>query len=440
MPIVLRSVLAALLAAMLASCSERPTGSGIDLPDARGMNVIVISFDALRAESLGIYGYDRGTSPHIDRFAEGALVFDDVQNAANSTPTSFASSWTGMYPSRVFRGWRLQEVDTLAEAFAEGGYHTAAFLNNVQLVEERNFRQGFEEYTVYKDIAPDQRVLKDSLAWLESTPEEPFFLWVHFLSPHAPYDARVMADRFYDRDYRGPFETSSGRKTETDNPEGIARLRDLYDGEVYFADWLFGELWNHIETSGLAGNTIVVMTADHGEELGEHGRFGHHRLYQQVIRVPLLIRHPNATGARSGVPAQNIDLFPTLGGMVGLDVPDTDGVDLRAGVSDTRIRVTVGMTNRRHHGMVMRQGNEKFLVNCAPEYSEEYYDLAADPLESRDILLDRIDEVEQMFLVLEEIMGGEPCQVIHFAVKDVDPTEGLDDKIIEKLKSLGYLQ
>jgi arylsulfatase A-like enzyme len=152
------------------------------------------------------------------------------------------------------------------------------------------------------------------------------------------------------------------------------------------------------------------------------------------------MRHPSAPAGRTDIAAQNIDLFPTLGNMLGLDVPRVDGMDLRAGVPADRIRVTVGMTNRQHHGMVMRQGSEKFIVNCAPEYSEEYYDLAADPQEERDILLDRIDEVEQMFLVLEEIAGGEPCEVIYFAVKDVDPTEGLDEKIIEKLKSLGYLQ
>ena len=143
-----KSIVAASLVSCLVSCGSENLGGGLELPDAPEMNVIVISFDALRAESLGAYGYQRPTSPNIDRFAEGALVFDNVQNAANSTPTSFASFWTGKLPHRVFRGWRLEDADTLAEAFAEEGYRTAAFLNNAQLVPERNFDQGFDEYRV----------------------------------------------------------------------------------------------------------------------------------------------------------------------------------------------------------------------------------------------------------------------------------------------------
>jgi len=435
-----KSIVAASLVSCLVSCGSDDLGGGLELPDAPEMNVIVISFDALRAESLGVYGYQRPTSPNIDRFAEDALVFDNVQNAANSTPTSFASSWTGKLPHRVFRGWRLDDADTLAEAFAEEGYRTAAFLNNAQLVPERNFDQGFDEYRVYKKRRTDTQVLEDAIAWLESSPGEPFFMWVHFLSPHAPYDVREMAEAFYDADYRGPYETSSGRGFETDDPVAVRRLRDLYDGEVLFADWLFGQLWGVVGSSGLADNTLVVLTSDHGEELHEHGLFGHHRLYQQVLRTPMILRHPLVEGGRTDIVMQNIDLFPTLAGMLGLSAPEMDGLDLRKGVPAERVRVSVNMTNRKYHGMALRRNSEKFIVRCTPLYDEEYYDLDSDPGEQLDILPEHLEEVETLFLVLEEIVGGNPCQIIFDAVEDVGEFDGLDEETIERLKSLGYIQ
>ena len=137
---------------------------------------------------------------------------------------------------------------------------------------------------------------------------------------------------------------------------------------------------------------------------------------------------------------QNIDLFPTLAGVLGLSAPEMDGLDLRRGVPADRIRVSVGMTKRVHHGMALRQGAEKFIVNCAGDYTEEYYDLAADPDEQRDIVMDRLDEAEALFAVLEEVVGGNPCEMIFDAVKDVDEFEGLDEETTERLKSLGYLQ
>ena len=231
----------------VASCgSGTPSDNEIaaSLPVDSNLNIIVISFDALRVDALGAYGNPSPVSPNMDAFAAQSLVFENAYSAAQSTPTSFAAAFTGKYPFEVFLGWTLADSVTLAGTLSEAGYLTAGFFNNRQLDPERKFDQGFDTYQVA--FEPDEeKFMEMPLEWLRANRDDRFFLWVHFISPHAPYEYREMATGFYTPDYKGPFADGSGPVADLDNdvtPAELSRLKELYAGEVFYADFLFSRM------------------------------------------------------------------------------------------------------------------------------------------------------------------------------------------------------
>ena len=212
------------------SAESEPAPSLVELRSALpvdpNLNVIVVSFDALRADALGVYGSSRETSPAIDEFARGSLVFDSAHTSAPVSPTSFAAAFTGMLPWRVFRAWNLDYSNTLARQFADAGFETGAFINNVHLSPERHFDTGFQTYDFHKND-PDEEILENALSWFGEHSDERLFAWVHFLSPHAPYDYRDFATHLYDETYEGRFSKTTGGLFDADAPEDIRRIKDL---------------------------------------------------------------------------------------------------------------------------------------------------------------------------------------------------------------------
>lgn len=417
------------------------------LPVEPGYNVVVISFDALRADALGTYGYHRPTSPRIDEFAAQSLVFEQASVAGQATPTSFASAFTGELPFRVFRGWNLEHVPTLAAAFRDAGYATAGIMNNVQVMPERGFDQGFEHYEVLEEPR-DRRVVERVAGWLDDGPERPFFLWAHFITPHTPYTYRDFAEAFYDPGYEGPLERSSGEKLKPeDTPTEADRkqLRDLYDGEVLFADRLFGEMEDLLKAHDAWDDTIVVLTSDHGEEFLDHGGYGHHTLHREVLRVPLIIRHPGAGApGRTDMRYLSTDLFPTLASLVDVPYPDyIDGVSLVRSPWAGRPLVYVAMTGKTYRALAVRVRDDKLIVECSRPGGAKpvnLYDLAEDPAEQRDLIDQRPETVEALFAHLQDAAGEKPCDAIYDALAGKSMEEGLDDERIEQLRSLGYIQ
>jgi arylsulfatase len=423
---------------LLIACSKGPAES---LPTRSGLNVLVISFDAMRADRLGLYGYRDDVSPKLDAFAQRSLVFDAAYVGGQATPTSFATAFTGRYPHRVFRGWTLVGEPTLAEVLRGAGYRTAALLNNVQLVPERHFDRGFDEYEARG--GDDERSLTDAAKrWLAEERGEPFFFWVHFISPHGPYKWRAESRHLYDADYRGSYRRAGNYKKPPETPEDVERFRQLYDGETHYVDSLFGELIDHLDSLGLLDNTVVVVTADHGEELMERDVFGHKTLHEEVWRVPLLIFHPDvAIGRRTSIPVVNADLLPTLAGIVGVEAPTgLDGVDVRRLPNDRSI-LGVAMTNKARRSAAIRRGSRKLIVRCPIEGRPEtaLFDLATDPREVTDLASAQPQAVTDLFEELKAALGGHPCAIIEDAVKGRPQEEGLSDEVIEELEALGYV-
>ncbi|MEM7582932.1 MAG: sulfatase [Acidobacteriota bacterium] len=410
------------------------------LPVAPGVNVIVVSFDALRPDVLGLYGSERGTSPALDEFAERSIVFERAYTVAPVTPTSFAGVFTGLLPVRVFHDWHLVYEDTLAARFAAGGYRTAAFLNNAQLTPERNFHVGFDTYKYFRSI-DDGEVLDQALSWLKQHEEESVFAWIHFLTPHAPYDRMEIAQHFYDPEYEGQFEETSGSRFTTEDPAEIARLWQLYEGEVFYGDTLFARFLEALETSGLLQRSVVVVTSDHGEEFFEHGDFQHGRLTEEHVRIPLLIYHPEVQSElRTQLPVTNMDLYPTLLSVAGqADSGLRDGRDLTRLNAEPPYTVGVSLTGARARWLSLRKGRYKLIETCMLERQRRLFDLEADPGEQHDIHLENREVASRLYQDLGQIMGGDPCEVMQAAANGQGPTVGMSQENIDALKALGYL-
>lgn len=410
-----------------------------NLPVQADVNVIVISFDALRADVLGTYGYPLATSPEIDAFAGESIVFDQAYTVAPVTPTSFAAAFTGLLPHRVFHDWNLVYTDTLASRFSAAGYKTAAFLNNIQLTTERHFNTGFDTYEYGND--PEETIIERALKWLGEHRREKIFAWVHFISPHSPYDYREMAAHLYDDSYQGEFLKTTGGKFDAEAPEDIARIRSLYDGEVFYADSLFAQLVAGLRELELFDRSVIVVTSDHGEEFMEHGGWQHDRLTEEHVRIPLIIRHPAlAAPLRSGVLVSNLDLFPTLLSVTGIDFDGSvDGRDLTRILEEPEWIASVSMLGAHRRWLSMRRGPHKLIQMCMPEKTQQLFDLAADPGETRDLHQEMPQLARELYRDLGRAMGGDPCPMMQAAMQGKGPTVGLSQENIEALKALGYL-
>lgn len=334
-------------------------------------NVVLIVFDALRVDRLGCYGYSRPTSPHIDAFAADAVQFDRVVSPGIWTEPAHASIFTGLYRSQHGVGWNRIWLDdrflTLAELLRDRGYQTMALSNNPNVSPGTNLTQGFERFaeparlaywrrSVLYHFAADVWAKGGSLGSLlgrwfiydagghatsplaadllqQRDTTRPFFLFVNYMESHSPYDPRrcyrtafVQADdlgRSYriDQDLEAVYEYMLVRKSVY-TPRDLRILSDLYDARVREMDDCFAELMGVLAAGSDLDNTMVILTADHGENLGEHNLLGHQFcIYDTLIHVPLIVRWPRLLRPqRVDHVVQTHDLFPTVLGWVGLDV------------------------------------------------------------------------------------------------------------------------
>jgi len=412
-----------------------------------GRNVIIVSFDALRADALGVYGYERRTSPNIDRFAEESLLFDAAYTVAPVTPTSFAAFFTGVYPTRTFRNWRFEPEHTLAEHFRAAGYRTAMIANNVQLTSERSFDRGFDDFEI---ITPrdDDVALEQALRWLDvHSAEQPFLLWVHFLTPHAPYNLRPQAHHLYDVDYEGPFEDGVPVRYEISSEEDLRRVHNLYDANVFYADQLFGSFLEQLRELGLMQHSLVVLTSDHGEEFMEHGNLQHGWLTEEHVRIPLVMRPPAGMDGptRISTPVTNLDFFPSVSALVGLDPPlGTDGRNLLLAMGPPEHILGMSYTHRVERLASVRRGPHKLIIACAPELHSRLYDLSADPDEKQDLASERPElrhALERELWSTLQISGCDEFFMRRVGGQNASsPTEDLSEDTIDALRSLGYVE
>jgi arylsulfatase A-like enzyme len=433
--------------------------STTDAVSGEKWNLLLLTFDTLRADHLGCYGYGRNTSPNIDRLARKSVMFENAYCQRPKTSPSFATLFTGTYPSyHGIRGAmrRLSDASrTLAECLRDAGWTTAAVITNGNLYPAFGFDQGFDDYVFgHKDARTGADL---SISWLERNAgnAEPWFLWVHFTDPHTPYDPPAPYDRLF----------AAGA-------EGVGEQVGLYDGEIRFADDQLGRILDWLEGNEAAKRTIVVFTADHGESLGEHNYYFEHGLhpYEPCAHVPLVMRIPGVTKASlCDALVGLVDVMPTILDALGLRAPEeaqglsflpilTGGED-----GDAREFVYIEAGYGRHdiagRTQALKKGSIKYVhrlsfwarhptgpidvfwsMNALLEGAlapDELYDLANDPSESINLIREKKDlavrmkEMLSSFTASLDEAGG---------IGESTKAPVADEKTLESLRSLGYIE
>lgn len=311
-------------------------------------NVLLLTLDTLRADALGCYGNATVKTPNLDRLAQEGALFENAVCQIPATLTSHTAIMTGRNPKSTGVRFRTGKVpameETLAEIFQSHGYQTAAFISSYVLASEFGLSQGFDCYELGtlkqgdKKTAEERRAeetIDQAISFFDSMSQKPFFLWIHLYDPHSPYDAPSPYSTMYDPDYNGTIRGTVAEITRLNASQGkeaserdLQHLRALYDGEVAYMDHRIGRLLSKLKELHLLENTIIAALADHGENLGEGGRFFHGGdLYQPAIHIPFLLRYSKHIpgGTRVSKLAQSIDLFPTLLELAG--TPPMPGIE-----------------------------------------------------------------------------------------------------------------
>lgn len=356
--------------------------------------VILIAVDTLRADRLSAYGYERPTSPALERLAAEGVRFDQARSNYNWTCPSFASIFTGLVPAR--HGVSSYgpatplpgELVTLAEHFRGAGWATRSIAYKVPLF-DGNYEQGFDRaFNVPRDVIRAEENLARALEWLEDRRGGPGFLFLHFNDPHQPFVQPEPFDRSFGPAPRSGLPMSvPGFGQEAEQTE----FRDLYDGAVAYVDACIGRFLDALRERGLYDRAVIAFVADHGEQLWERGGFGHggDNLYDEVVRVPLIVKPRAGTFEAGRVVAADVsgfDVMPTLLDLAGLPVPgDIDARSLVPLVRGERERLDrVVVTEAGGNGLALVDGGYKFVLRPGGT-RESLYHLAEDPGEQHDV-------------------------------------------------------
>jgi arylsulfatase A-like enzyme len=363
-------------------------------------NVIVYLVDTLRSDHLGVYGYNRDTSTALDAFARDAVVFDRAYSPSAWTRPACASLLTGLNPQRHRAMTREDtlgtEIELLSEHLQALDYRTAGVVSNPNVIALWGFDQGFdwfEDVPAATHHARADVVNEAVFRRLNALGVGPFFLYVHTMDPHGPFDPPPPFDVKYPRHRKRAIRPS---RILPGTPRSIVEdAVSAYDGEIAFTDLHFGRLLDRLKADGLYESALIVFAADHGEELHDHGGGGHgHTLFQELVRVPLLVKLPaNAhAGRRVETSVSLIDVVPTILGLLGVKQPDgLDGIDLlplvRSEPALTReqplyMHLDVERADgARHVVRGVLHGAMKYLHRLAPVEEEMLFDVEKDPSE-----------------------------------------------------------
>jgi arylsulfatase A-like enzyme len=443
-------------------------------------SIVVVSLDTLRADHLSVYGYARETSPVLDQFAREAVRFDQAMSQAPGTLPSHLTLLTSLFPPqfkitrRDGRNWNQpvttltlpKSVVTLAEVLRENGYRTAAFTGGGPVSARYGLGQGFDHFEIEaRGRAFDK--LRGSISNLDGLFENtstPFaaassvFVFIHTFDIHDPYGAPAPFDRHFTainteqlpraRQYlTSPAKIARVKKPITGDDASL--VRGFYDNGIRATDAVMGTLFDALKKNGLYEDSIIVVLSDHGEEFLDHGGFGHGgRLYQEHLRVPLLVRLPG--GARGGEVLQGpvglVDVAPTLLDLAGIEIPAQfrgrslkgllEGSDSGTWLDERRLYADI--PNVRRSVRSLRIGRWK-LVESPIEKTMELYDLDTDPHEKQNLAASRTDELGK----LREELSSWLIEMEEDAVREgtlaVPTGADLTPSEVERLKQLGYL-
>jgi len=416
---------------------------------ADGRNIVVVVIDTLRADHLQAYGYNKSTAPFLESIAPRSVVFDSAYGASTWTAPSTASLFTSLYPKDhgVWTGlWTFDtvaslgfevelnrippEAETMPEFMQSMGYRTFGFADNPNIAEAMGFARGFDFFAPGVDrgapaVAEEVLAIRDQL----KSDKRPSFLYLHLMDPHMPYERR---DPHFDLGTTvGPLEFR----------EDLAN----YDSEIGRVDAVLATLWDEL---GWGHDTLVIITSDHGEEFGDHGKNAHGpQLFNELLRVPMIVHGADENAAllfppgRVAEPVCGIDLLPTLRGLLGADPSDNDrGVDLTGileGGDSALGRLLfperpMEFVASPFHVRAAIDGDFK-LYSHSDEPVEHLFNMAVDPGEAKDIAGQEPEQFER----LRDALGSHFAQnALHD--RSYSPTIQIDEESAAELQKLGY--
>jgi len=448
-------------------------------------NVLLIVLDTARADHLSCYGYSRKTSPYIDTLGAEGIVYEFAYAPACWTLPSHASLFTGLEPleaGATSETLHLPESNkTIAEMLSKAGYDTAAFVCNTWVSKERGFGQGFHEYyEMWRSTQTQGKVVHVSdveavttekvVTWLKehTVKKDPFFLFINLNCVHLPYQPpEPHLSAFLSSDYADAeserissimsmWKHLAGELQLTERDYSI--MRDLYDGEIAFADQCVKQITETLRSIKMLDNTIVIVTSDHGENLGEHDRIDHAlSMYETTLHVPLIIRYPKRfeAGTRSKELISLVDIAPTLIDLCDVTSEQNNIINNQRSLAgnDFVNRPFVGAANERpmmgisimkknfpdfdtsiidHRLGAIRTKNHKLLNNIGG--TVELYDMIADPHEINDLSHTKVDIRNKLHHILNSwrngLISGGQDQIL----------QSQDEESLEILRSLGYVE
>jgi arylsulfatase A-like enzyme len=418
-------------------------------------DLILISIDCLRADHVGAYGYDRGTTPTLDALAEDGVVFEDAVSVSSWTLPTHMSMLTGVLPTR--HGLRQTQkkfpsIPYLPVLLAESSYESVGIVSSLLLTPTFGFDEGFDRYYALVDV-PAAGLVDAAIREMTASVSASRFLFLHLFDAHWPYfPPEDLIGRFGER----PEDMSELLRKVIDRrppsgPEDIDGLKSLYDAEVFQIDRELGRLMEALKAAGRYDSSLIVVTADHGEGFYEHGFWQHSEvIYNEVSHIPLIVKWPgNSPRGRESRIASQLDIFPIILEAASLPTPhERKGLTSAEGAS-VLTEITWEGNERRGAAMkvAVRRGPLKYVATFEgdvsdPEFvsrlvKEELYDLSEDRGEKNDIIAQRgssdaeglRSEVRAFLKDVRGLRAGDGAGAIV-----------LDEEMRDRLRALGYLE
>jgi arylsulfatase A-like enzyme len=425
----------------------------------RNFNVLLISIDALRPDHLSCYGYKRNTSPNIDKLANEGVLFTQAIAQSSHTPASMDAILTSNMPNQhLLINWGEflnPKLPTITKILKSKGYKTIFAGGN------DNFQKGLHGFSEYFDVFyqnPDSEIITDQTIEFinKECKDRPFFAWVHYMDVHdykpsKPFDALFINDEWYDRQKELPIvkpvldnygfagipETLAKKSGYIKNPDYYIAQ---YDGAISAVDQEIGRLVKNLKDSHLDKKTIIIITADHGEMLGEHNYYFHHGwfLYEPLINVPLIIKFEKNIPSKNMINTQvsaHLDIAPTILDLLRISIPKPlKGVSLLGIISHKKKYPRPYIFSDEGYNVKCIRGSGWKLIYNNPYNTKLYelYNLKKDNREQNNL----VSREKKIFLFLKQGLD-EYKQVNN---KDNKTKPLLDEQTKEGLRSLGYLQ
>ncbi len=397
--------------------------------DCKDCNIILISITTLRSDHLGTYGYPRNTTPNIDKFAEKSTLFEDVYSTSSWTLPSQMSIFTSVVPSyhklyNVSQDSTLSnEIYTLPELLKEKDYKNIwvapLWLEFLNL--ERGFERGFDEfYSSYsnssqsyeKSYEKEENYWKNAFYLIDNyNNSEKFFMFLHSYKLHSPYSPQPETIELFDKNLTKESNYLAGKFGFLDmNKENMEYFKTLYDAELYEMDKKFGMFIDKLQEKGILDNTIIILTGDHGQEFYEHKRIGHGiTLYDEVIKVPLIIYVPKGQKRRVKIRVSSLDILPTTLDLIGLESPKyIQGTSLKemmlGGENHIENKNKVIISELYGEKIALIEDNWKYIADIERVSSKcfiiddksELFDLENDSEEKNNLFFEREEVVKRL--------------------------------------------